>query len=205
MEAAFGARFADMWAGADLKAMRDTWAEGLAGIPGERLRIAVSRVLHAKFPPTLGEFLAMCEPPETVPPEHRPYQHPALTHQHVITPVGLAASAHVRELLAKHKLPKLEPGAGTDGIKWAFAIVRQANETNVPLNKLDIAQQAIAAWCANHGCSRDYLDENGEFKQQRGHVDIDLPPRVPSPHIVDEAEYVYERIPGEDDDMGEPA
>lgn len=201
LTAIYGQRFVDMWHRSNPNVFRETWGLGLKGLSPAQIRRGIAACFHAKYAPTLPEFLEFC----IAVPEHRAPSLPALTHEHRITPVGLAQKAKIDAILAKHRLPKREPSAGTDGIKWAFKILREANERDVPLNKLAIAQQAIANWCATHGCSRDDLDESGDWTNTphaRQIDDVELPPRVPSPHIVDDGVTHVERVrePGDDDE-----
>ncbi|WP_250518525.1 hypothetical protein [Caballeronia sp. ATUFL_M1_KS5A] len=202
MEMIWGAKFEDFWRNVrEPEKIKDVWREGLADLSDEAWRRGVGALIHEKTPPTLPRFRELCR----LDPMYVAPSMPALTHEHRVTPVGLANIAKINEILAKHKLPKREPSAGTDGIKWAFKILREANERDVPLNKLEIAQQAIANWCATHGCSRDDLDENGDWTNTphaRQIDDVELPPRVPSPHIVADGVTHVERVrePGDDDE-----
>ncbi|AUT62905.1 hypothetical protein [Paraburkholderia terrae] len=199
MESIWGARFQDFWRNVpDPEQIKAVWREGLAGMSGEALRRGVAALFHEKSPPTLPRFIELCH----IDPMYVQREQPALTHAHCVTPVGEAHLAKIQELLAKHNLPKREPGGGADGIRWAFRIVREANERDVPLNRLAIAQDAIRNWCASHGCSRDDLDEYGEFVRDPNARadDVELPPLVPSPHIIDASEQYTAREPGSDDE-----
>ena len=52
----------------------DSWRTGLEGFSGEQIAAGLRRCLdaHPDWPPTLGEFRALCRPPAT-PAAHRPY------------------------------------------------------------------------------------------------------------------------------------
>ncbi|SAL05989.1 hypothetical protein AWB78_07813 [Caballeronia calidae] len=194
MQSIWGARFADFWRNSpEPDAVKAVWREGLADLTDNALRRGVAALIHEKAPPTLPRFRELCH----VDPMYVAPSVPVLTHEHRITPVGIDNKAKIDAILAKHRLPKREPGPGTDGIKWAFKILREANERDVPLNKLANAQDAIRNWCASHGCSRDDFDENGDWIRDpiaRHADDVELPPLVDSPHIY------REREPGDDDE-----
>ncbi|BAO90725.1 hypothetical protein [Caballeronia cordobensis] len=201
----YGARFDDFWkSSAEEPAMlKAQWLEGFvtANVTDAGIKRAKAALFREKAVPTLPRFIELC----MIEPMYVALSVPVLTREHRVTPVGLTERAKIDAILAKHNLPKREPGAGTDGIKWAFKILREANENDVPLNKLAIAQQAIADWCASHGCSRSDLDENGDWTNTPHARQIDevaFPPRVPSPHIVGDGQTHVERArePGNDDE-----
>ena len=52
----------------------DSWRTGLEGFSGEQIGAGLKRMLdvHPEWPPTLGEFRALCRPP-VVNHVHRPY------------------------------------------------------------------------------------------------------------------------------------
>jgi hypothetical protein len=52
--------------------MLDAWQEGLEGVTGEQIKVALGEMLkaHPEWPPTLGQFLALCKP-APVPAAHR--------------------------------------------------------------------------------------------------------------------------------------
>jgi hypothetical protein len=65
---------ASMFAGCAKVDLLNTWAGALAGVPAENVRQALQNVAraHPSWPPTLGEFLALCAPPAPVLALHRP-------------------------------------------------------------------------------------------------------------------------------------
>lgn len=63
MEAYYGAKFANAWAGTDRKSMKRVWAMELAGLTGEELRVGVMALKTLEWPPTLPEFMRVCRPP----------------------------------------------------------------------------------------------------------------------------------------------
>ena len=57
-----GDTFDRKWAGVSISDLRDTWAAGLAGISGQELAAGLRAAAASKWPPTLPEFAAMCQP-----------------------------------------------------------------------------------------------------------------------------------------------
>ncbi len=59
-------KMASMWADCAKIELLNTWAGAIAGVPPENLRQAMKSVAtaHPSWPPTLGEFLALCAPPK---------------------------------------------------------------------------------------------------------------------------------------------
>lgn len=62
MAAFYGARFADMWRGADHDGVRRTWGRELATLTRDELRAGCTNLRTRIFPPTLPEFIALCRP-----------------------------------------------------------------------------------------------------------------------------------------------
>lgn len=62
MLAYYGARFADMWRDTDTESIKRLWAKQLGKLTREQLCRGVAALEHAKWPPTLPEFVAMCSP-----------------------------------------------------------------------------------------------------------------------------------------------
>lgn len=62
LRAMHGDTFDRKWAGVSVSDLRDTWAVGLAGISGQELAAGLRAAAASKWPPTLPEFAAMCQP-----------------------------------------------------------------------------------------------------------------------------------------------
>lgn len=62
LRAMHGDSFDRKWCGVPLADMADTWAAGLAGISGQELAAGLRAAAASKWPPTLPEFGAMCQP-----------------------------------------------------------------------------------------------------------------------------------------------
>lgn len=60
MQGRYGSLFMDRWKGCDLKSIKETWAEELAGFLDrpECLAYALQSTADCQFPPTLPEFIA---------------------------------------------------------------------------------------------------------------------------------------------------
>lgn len=58
----YGRHWSDMWAGLDLQAVKEAWAEDMAGYAGEEIKTGLESCKGRKFPPTLTEFMELCRP-----------------------------------------------------------------------------------------------------------------------------------------------
>ena len=58
----YGNRLATMWAGSDVGLVKREWSEALAEFSGAELQLGIVSARVRDWPPTLGEFLAMCRP-----------------------------------------------------------------------------------------------------------------------------------------------
>lgn len=62
MEAMYGAKFADLWAGTDIERVKAKWVEKLKGFadhPGV-IQKAIDALDERPYPPTLPEFIGLC-------------------------------------------------------------------------------------------------------------------------------------------------
>lgn len=62
LTAQLGAKVADLYAGADQRAVQDEWGAGLAGFHMQEIARGVAACRERVFAPTLGEFLRLCRP-----------------------------------------------------------------------------------------------------------------------------------------------
>jgi len=198
MLAIWGDGFTRKWEGVDMNELKATWAQGLAGFNEAALKRGYAALFHEKFPPDLPRFIDLCR----IAPEHLAPTLPAITHEHRITDVGEANLAKIRALL-KPIAERAEVPRIFTGIEWAFRILREADvNARIPLHKLSFANDAISRWCISHHCTRDDLDEHGKWVRvvpaSLVKDEIELPPRVPSPHIYTGDE--DPREPGMDDE-----
>lgn len=58
----YGNKFADMWRDLDPNAVKQAWAEDLAGYTGEEIRRGLEWCKSQSWPPTLPEFMTACRP-----------------------------------------------------------------------------------------------------------------------------------------------
>ncbi len=73
----YGNRFSNMWANIDVKLIRQTWAQELAGVKPSAIKYALDH-LPEDFPPTVLQFRKICIA--------QPEQAPALTNSAPINP-----------------------------------------------------------------------------------------------------------------------
>lgn len=145
----YGARFLDMWEGVDVDEMQVTWSEGLRGLSRESIQRGIAALFHAKHPPTLPEFIALCEPPS---PMHQ--QHPL-----VLIAENRTSPEQAREQLARVREVAQsilrDPGARGNGIAWARRLVERAEHgEHVTLQQIHCAKDAIEQWQITHGTMR---------------------------------------------------
>ncbi len=61
LAAMYGSKWADLWAGAPLDAIKAEWTRALTGVDAEAVRLALDHLLSAgnPFPPTMPEFVSL--------------------------------------------------------------------------------------------------------------------------------------------------
>ena len=62
MSGSYGSKFADLWRGTDLASVRILWGTELAHLSRDELRVGVEALRRRPFPPTLPEFISLCQP-----------------------------------------------------------------------------------------------------------------------------------------------
>lgn len=148
MAAIFGSRFADMWRGVDPADIHAEWTQAMRGMSREALQRGIAAMYRAKYPPTIGEFLAMCEPP---PAMYRPNQ---LALDAPRTPPAQAREqlAKIRDLASDLLRKNGVPLGG--GIRWAYRLLqRAAAGEHITAHQIDFAKAAIEAYNRSHGRS----------------------------------------------------
>lgn len=63
MEMSYGAKFTNSWGGVDPHKMRLFWAKELGCLTPEQLKTGVEAMKRSEWPPTLPEFVSLCNPP----------------------------------------------------------------------------------------------------------------------------------------------
>jgi len=73
LRACYGNRMATMYGDCPAADIHDAWREGLRGMPADKIKLGLERVVveHPEWPPTLGEFLALCR--RVQPAAHREF------------------------------------------------------------------------------------------------------------------------------------
>jgi hypothetical protein len=66
MSGMYGSKFADLWRGTDLASVRKLWGTELSSLSREQLRGGVESLRRRPFPPTLPEFVMLCQPAVSV-------------------------------------------------------------------------------------------------------------------------------------------
>lgn len=56
----YGRRFLDMWAGLDMAAVKQTWADDLAGFSADEIRAGLDKCKALDWPPSSPEFIKLC-------------------------------------------------------------------------------------------------------------------------------------------------
>lgn len=75
MSVLYGNRFADMWAGIDLDEVKKCWSDEISVFSITQIAGAVEGLKKTNWPPTLPEFLTMCEGNKTITATaHLPYK-----------------------------------------------------------------------------------------------------------------------------------
>jgi hypothetical protein len=114
----------------------DAWQEGLGDVTGEQVRVALAGVLtaHPEWPPTLGQFLALCKP--VVQPSHRLF----LPSPQIDASKRGPVPAQFAEAVAKLQEPQ------KDYRKWARDIMTEAVAGRYRLIcGIEMAKRAVAA------------------------------------------------------------
>lgn len=182
MAAIYGSTFLDKWRDVDMVEMKAEWTAAMRGMHGDALRRGIAALYHVKNPPNLPEFLDLCKPPASIPAMHR-QNALALTNEADRTPPEQAREqlGRIRDLAQG---VMREAHATGSGIEWAHRIIRRAaGGEHITSQQMTVAQEAIAAW--------DLTNPRYRAKEP----EIDMPTRVPSPHIYDP-----DREPGWDDE-----
>ncbi|MFL9998735.1 hypothetical protein PQR34_45395 [Paraburkholderia sediminicola] len=188
MQAIFGARFAALWADADLDLVKRVWAEALAGVPPDDLRRAVAALPREKRPPDLPRFLEACEP---VPVAQRAASVTARLplYERADPEVVDASLARMQATLAPltHEEPSL---------RWAFDVLKRGTAKNGRPLTHEARRIAIDAATSSAGRAF-YANAAPELRaQHRAVFDAALRAR---------GDALPSREPGEDDEAQEVA
>lgn len=62
LSAMYGSKFATMWAGVNPQSIKAVWAEELGELSGEEIADGLRACMDRDWPPTLPEFMRLCNP-----------------------------------------------------------------------------------------------------------------------------------------------
>lgn len=132
--AIYGNKMTVMWADCPRADLIDAWREGLAKVTGSAIGEALRRTpaAHPEWPPTMGQFLALCGPIRSE-PAHRTFT-PAL-------PQPEPQPERVAEILASSRLGK----PAKDCRKWARDIMamEERGDRSLPMVSYEMARAAL--------------------------------------------------------------
>jgi hypothetical protein len=135
MSTIYGARFLDLWANVDPLDVQAEWSAALHGMSREDLQRGIGAMYHARYAPTLPEFIELCSPPRPVPLAHQYRIEQAV--ERTDSETARARLAGIAGKITHRKQP---------GIEWARRIVDASKTEAVPGIKLAMAQEAIHRW-----------------------------------------------------------
>lgn len=128
----YGKLWLDAWAGIPIADVRDAWADALAGVGADQIRMALRHVqTHNKFPPSAPEFSSICRQ-FRVEPSHR-MMLPA-------PQIGAEMPAHVAGAMADIKAAG---DARRDYKRWAKNILADETGTRFPSISYQFAREAL--------------------------------------------------------------
>lgn len=101
LAASYGNRLSNMWGDCPQADIIDAWRTGLEGFTGEQIKAGLTKMLdaHPDWPPTLGQFRALCRPPVTA-AAHRLY----LVDKCPREPIDPRVKAGIDSLISKIRL-----------------------------------------------------------------------------------------------------
>ncbi|WP_454737610.1 hypothetical protein [Cupriavidus necator] len=130
MEASYGSRFADMWGGTDLRAVKRQWAIDLCDLSPEELRAGVAALRSCDWPPSLPEFRKLCRP-------GRAYRSSAQA-----LPPPAAKASPERVAAALEQVRALQPEA--QGKAWAVRLLeRHKRGEKIAPSCVEMARRAL--------------------------------------------------------------
>lgn len=148
LTALYGNRMTTMWGDVPQAEVMDAWRQGLRGIEPDAIALALLSVTdqYPDWPPTLGQFAALCKPPPT-PRAHREF--PKLGPPKKHGPVPPEVSARINAILAQ---PRPHPKA------WAEEILRLHEQGRYDLYiGIEMAKEALGITTRNRQPGEDDL------------------------------------------------
>jgi len=135
----YGSKFNDMWREMDPEEVKKCWSYELRIFSVEQVGIAVSNLRNKPFPPTLPEFIALCESARAQKP--RGQDVPAIA-----APVSVGLDeANAEAIKARWLAMSAKVGNGPPNRQWAHKIMdRVAHGEILPHAVAKMAQDALA-------------------------------------------------------------
>lgn len=139
MTAFYGARFADLWRGADVNVVKRAWGIELAKLSAAQMKAGSENLAQIGKAPTLPEFIAHCRQCRV---EAAAQEQPQLEHMPAITPEQAAANV---DLLNRTLAGMRRPGPSAE---WAFRLIlrgKSASGKPLPFAVAKCATDAITS------------------------------------------------------------
>jgi hypothetical protein len=109
----YGNKFADMWRGIDLSEVKRAWGDELASFTVSEVAGAIKALRANTFPPTLPEFLQLCEKARGINPAYVAAHQQAMK----LPPPDTSAESAARRREAAQLLRNI--GKPKPGLEWA--------------------------------------------------------------------------------------
>jgi hypothetical protein len=138
--AMYGSKFLDMWANSEMSDVKKCWSDELRIFSVEQVGIAVGNLKVKNFPPTLPEFLQLCESARALKPRVTPY----IALPEVIK--GDKNSQYIEEAKERclETVARLGTTFGKPSNAWAHKILaRHEAREHLPADSLRMARQAL--------------------------------------------------------------
>lgn len=138
--AMYGNRFADMWAGINIDDVKKCWADELRIFSVDHVGVAIDGLKTRNFPPTLPEFLQLCESARREAPRQYAQERSGMpTDAEMNSPECLAAKARCMATVAR-----LGSTFGAPSNAWAHKLLkRHESGEHLPADSLRMMRNAL--------------------------------------------------------------
>jgi hypothetical protein len=139
MTAFYGARFADLWRGADSNVVKRSWGIELAKLSGSQMKAGSDNLAQLGRAPTLPEFIAHCKQCRV---EAAAHEAPQIAHSPSITPEQAAENIS----LLNRTLARMQQASAS--AEWAFRLIlrgKSASGHSLPFAVAKCATDAITS------------------------------------------------------------
>lgn len=161
MTAFYGARFADLWRGADVNVVKRAWGVELAKLSAAQMKAGSENLAQIGRAPTLPEFVAHCKQCRV---EAAAHEQPQLEHMPAITPEQAAENMQ----LLNRTLRRMQQAPAS--AEWAFRLIlrgKSASGHSLPFAVAKCATDAITS-SAGRAVVEECVDS--ELKQQYAEI-----------------------------------